>query len=837
MALQKLALRPGLYREGTIYSNTGGWYDGDKIRFRSGLPEKIGGWQQYASPQFNGTARSLWAWSASGAANNTVYVGVGTNTAYQIFSAGQYYDVTPFIQTDTLSDPFTATTGSNIITVYDPSYQPNIGDTVIFSGATGLGGNISTIVLNTSHVVKSVDVNANTYTFVASATATGSDTGHGGTVTAQYVYPIGLNVYTTGNGWSAGPWGGAVNPIVVALGANPFATTNGSGTITVTQTAHGLSTGNYVVFSGATSFNGIPAAVLNNISYQITVVNTNSYTFLTPGNNPTNSNAGTVVTATGSGSGGGSSVTVLEQSFASGSEGWGTAYTGAGVGQQLRLWSADNFGSDLIYAPRGGPIFYWANANGVSTRGKYLQNIANTTTLLTDTSTFTTGASSITVSSANAAYIYPFMYITGTNLAAGTQVASNYVTGSTTVPITVATTGNNSGTYNFYYDGSYIPSSTYQILASDVQEFIIAFGAQPYTPGTTSANTTFNPLLVRWSDQANPLQWVPAITNQAGEYALGNGSYIMGARSTRQEILVWTDSALYSMQYIGTPYVWGFQLLMDNISIMSPNAMITVNNITYWMGRDRFYMYNGTVSTLPCALKQYVFDDINVDQSYQVFTGANEGFNEVWWFYVSNSSSGTSVDKYVVYNYLDKVWYYGTMTRSAWLQTGILPNPIAADYNNRLLNHEAGNDDNSTNVTQPITAYVQSSDVELSADDSGENFGFVWRMLPDVNFNGSTANNPQVTITLLPRRNSGDAYSPVQDGSPTWPPTNQVQNPLVQSSNNYQAAPEYTVQQFTGQVYTRVRGRQMAFRIESNTIGTAWQLGVPRFDIKADGRR
>jgi hypothetical protein len=305
------------------------------------------------------------------------------------------------------------------------------------------------------------------------------------------------------------------------------------------------------------------------------------------------------------------------------------------------------------------------------------------------------------------------------------------------------------------------------------------------------------------------------------------------------------------MQYIGTPYVFGFQLLMDNISVMSPNCMITVNNVTYWMGRDRFYMYNGTVSTLPCSLKQYVYDDINNTQSYQVFCGANEGFNEVWWFYVSISSGGTSVDKYVVYNYLDRVWYYGTMGRSAWLQTGILPNPIAADYNNRILNHEVGTDDNSTSTTAAINAYVVSSDVEISIGDAGEHFGFVWRMLPDVNFNGSTSASPQVNIALMPRTNSGSAYANLSNqqywpatgqtsSTPTYPPTNQVQNPLVQSSNNYSSVggyPEYTIQQFTGQVYTRVRGRQMAFKIGSNSIGTAWQLGTPRFDIRADGRR
>ena len=414
------------------------------------------------------------------------------------------------------------------------------------------------------------------------------------------------------------------------------------------------------------------------------------------------------------------------------------------------------------------------------------------------------------------------MVITGTNIPAGTKVASTYITGSTSVPITSPTTGASSGNYNFSYAGAFVPTQTYQVISSEVQEFLICFGANQYSPN--NANTSFNPMTVRWSDQANQYQWIPIITNQAGEYTLSNGSYIMGARATRQEILVWTDSAIYSMQYIGAPYVWGFQILMDNISVMSPNCMITVNNITYWMGRDRFYMYDGTVKTLPCSLKQYIFEDLNQDQSYQVFAGANEGFNEVWWFYVSNSSQNTSIDKYVVYNYLDQCWYYGTMARSAWLQTGTQPYPISADYNNRLLYQEFGNDDLSVQgVTTPINAYIQSSDFDIG---DGNNFGFVWRMLPDVNFNSSTTNQPSVTIQLQPRLNSGTAYNTNTD------------NPTVQSSQNFSnSVPAYTVNQFTGQVYTRVRGRQMAFRLQSTGTGVAWQLGAPRIDIRQDGRR
>jgi hypothetical protein len=328
---------------------------------------------------------------------------------------------------------------------------------------------------------------------------------------------------------------------------------------------------------------------------------------------------------------------------------------------------------------------------------------------------------------------------------------------------------------------------------------------------------------VRWSDQADEYEWVPAVTNQAGEFALSNGSEIIGARSTRQEILIWTDTALYSMQYLGAPYVWGFQILMDNLSIMSPNAMITVNNVTYWMGRDKFYMYTGRVETLPCTIRQYIFQDVNLDQNYQIFAASNEGYNEVWWFYVSNDTEGSTViDKYVIFNYLDQVWYYGSMSRTAWLDSSLQPHPVAADYNSRLLFHESGVNDNSTTATLPITAYIQSSDFDIG---DGHNFGFVWRILPDLNFNGSNVNAPSVTMTVKPRVNSGTAYGPAD-------------NLPVQSSNVYSNTQNfYNIQEFTGQVYTRIRGRQMSFRIDSNTVGVAWQLGAPRIDIRPDGRR
>jgi len=798
--LQKLQFRPGLNREGTDYSNEGGWYDGDKIRFRSGFPEKIGGWTQLSPLQYDGVCRSLWAWQNGDSGVGAQYIGLGTNTKYYIYYGGVYNNITPIIYTSTLTNPFATTNTLTTVTVTDANYSPAVGDSVTFSGASAVGG----LTINGTYIVVSTPTTT-TYTITAAVPATSTATG-GGTVTASYEYPIGNTVYTIGTGWGAGPWGGVISPVIRLLGSNPLATTSGLSTITVTQNAHGMVNGTSIVLSGATAVGGISAAILNN-SYVISGVATNSYTITLPSG----------LTATSTATGGGSSVIVLQ---GSGTYGWGTSYS-SGIGSQLRLWSNDNYGADLVIAPRGGPIFYWQDSGTVSTRAQYLSSLANSTTSFTDTTvSFTGTVTSITVSASTAPYVYPYMQITGTRLPANTFVASSYITGSTTVPITTTTiAGGSSGSYTFSYAGSFVPSATYQVIASSIQEFVIAFGANSYEPN--NAASTFNPMLVRWSDQGNPYQWIPQLTNQSGEYLLTNGSFIMGAKTTRQEILVWTDSAIYSMQYLGAPYVWGFQVLMDNISIMSPNCTITVNNITYWMGKDRFYMYSGRVEILPCALRQYIFDDINQDQAYQVFAGANEAFNEVWWYYVSQSSANTVVDKYIIYNYLDRVWYYGNLGRTAWIQTGTVQYPIAADYNSRLLYHENGCDDLSTSATLPISAYVQSSDFDIG---DGHNFGFVWRILPDVNFNGSSTNKPAVTMTVKPRQNSGTPYG-------------QADNPQVQSAQNYTTIPQYTIQEFDGQVYTRLRGRQMSFRIESTTIGVAWQLGSPRIDIRPDGRR
>jgi hypothetical protein len=725
MPLQKLQFRPGLNREGTDYSNEGGWYDGDKIRFRSGFPEKIGGWTRYSVNQFLGLARALWNWVALNGAN---YLGVGTNLKYYLEYGGVYNDITPVVYASSpaLDNCFTITNGSNLVVVVDTQYEPSVGDYVTFSGAATIStSNVTNVILNQEYTVTSI-VNSTAYRITVSVTANANATGGGNTVVASYQQPIGLSTYTVGTGWGAGPW---PDDGLISNLTNPFATTNGSNTITVTQTAHGLTNGKAVIFSNAAATGGVPAVLLNTLFYP-TVANANAYTITVQAN------------ATSTTTGGGNVIVYAE----TGTYGWGEAYT-SGVGQQLRLWTNDNYGQDLVIAPRGGPIAYWGANTGISTRAELLSNLANAAT----------------------------------------------------------------------YSGQFVPHTTNQVISSAIQRFVIAFGANSYD--SNNAATTFNPMLVRWSDQENPYEWVPDVTNQSGEFPLSNGSFIMCARNTRQEILVWTDTAIYSMQYLGPPYIWGFQILMDNISIMSPNASITINNVTYWMGIDKFYMYTGRVETLPCSLWQYVFDDINKDQAFQVFCGSNESYNEVWWFYCSQGSN--DIDKYIIYNYLERTWYYGTMARTAWLDSSARQFPMAADYNNRILFHESSVDDVSGLTPVPINAYVQSSDFDIG---DGHNFGFVWRILPDINFTGSNVDNPYVTMQVKPRRNAGTPYGTAD-------------NPRVTSSDNYTNAPIYTVQEFTGQVYTRLRGRQLAFRIESDSLGVSWQLGSPRIDIRNDGRR
>jgi hypothetical protein len=732
--LQKLQFRPGLNREGTDYSNEGGYFDCDKVRFRSGFPEKIGGWIRLSNDTFLGVCRALWNWVTLNGAN---LLGVGTNLKYYIEQGGDYNDITPIRATfTTASSPTTnniikTTNGSNVITIDYANYGGISGDFVTISGATAVGG-IPATELNAEHQITYVDLD--TFTFTVASNATSTATGGGSSITMAFQIQTGLDVFIRGTGWGAGTWPSYINTTLT----NPFtATSAGVSVLTVTQAAHGLTTGAYVYFESIASDPcGINRLVLQK-AFPITVTSSSTYTISTV------IGGFTYLTTSTAASGG----AVVVSTPVAPVRGWGTA-ADVGLGQQLRLWTNDNFGEDLLIAPRGGSVYYWDATTGISVRALLL-NTAST---------------------------------------------------------------------NAGFQGQFVPNTTNQIIGSSIQRFAICFGSNAYDPAVP--NSQFDPLLVRWSDQENPFDWVPQATNQSGEYRLNIGSFIMCARSTRQEILVWSDAAIYSMQYLGPPYVWGFQLLQDNISIMSPNASVTVNNVTYWMGVDKFFSYTGRVETLPCTLWQFVFDDINKDQAFQVFAGSNEAYNEVWWFYCSQNSN--QVDKYIIYNYLERVWSYGTMNRTAWLDSGLRQFPMAAyPPGNKILFHEANVDDVSGLTPVPIEAYIQSSDFDIG---DGHNFGFVWRILPDITFNGSNSNQPSVTMTLRPRQNSGTPYGTAD-------------NPRVQSAQNYTSRNTYEVQEFDGQVYTRLRARQMSFRIESTGLGVAWQLGSPRIDIRPDGRR
>jgi hypothetical protein len=757
MPLQKLALRAGVNRESTSLANEGGYYSSNKIRFRSGQPEKIGGWTKDSGSYVStykpstgtlwGVCRALWNWVNLAGSN---LLALGTNVKYYIQSGtnGFYYDVTPIRSTTAAGEiTFAASNGSKTITVTDAGHGAQTGDFVTFSGAVSLGGTITATILNAEFQI--TYVSSNSYTIQSSVAANGSDSGNGGaSVVGAYQITSGNSIYTQNVGWGAGTWGGIITGAATTTVSGGTLSSSNT-TVTVTSTTGFTTTGNILIDSETISYTGVTATTFTGCTRGLSGTGSGAAT--------THANGASVVQST---------------SFT----GWGSpAPASQGIGQQLRLWSQSNFGEDLIFNPRGSAMYYWANTGSITTfnRGQLL------------------GPSSSVVVKA----------------------------GTVTVD-------------------AYCPSVVNQVLVSDASRFVIAFGCNDAVAGSS----ILDPLLVVWSDQESYATWYPQTTNQAGSYRLSNGSQIITAVQTRQEILVLTDSAIYSMQYLGPPYVWGFQIMGSNISIAGPNAIATANNITYWMGTDKFYMYSGKVDTLPSTLREYVYTDINLTQSYQFMSGTNEGYNEVWWQYCSQNSD--VIDRYVIYNYLDNVWYYGDWSnytgtayqgRTAWLDSPLRSFPVAATYgvvggstNTIVVYHESGTDDGTVNPATPIVAQVTSSDFDIG---DGHNFGFVWRLIPDLTFDGSYVNQPSAMFTVLPRANPGAAYGSSND-------------PSVVSTQNYLNQRTYAIQQFTQQVYVRIRGRQMAFQVSSGTLGSTtdglgvqWQLGVPRVDVRADGRR
>lgn len=700
MPLKKILLKAGVNRENTRYTNEGGWYECDKIRFRQGTPEKIGGWAPFQSPvtTFLGICRALWNWVTLGGVN---LIAVGTNLKYYISQGGAYNDITPIRSAVTLTNPFATTTGSHTVTVTDANGGYKTNDFVTFYGGSAVGG----ITITGQYQI--TVVSATTYTITVTGnptTATG-----GGTVRAVYQINTGPSYVEPLTGWGASGWG-----------------------------------------AGA----------------------------------------------------------------------WGI---GQASTDPIRLWSQSNFGEDLVFGPRGGSIYYWDATLG--------------SLPLTCSITIASPAV-VTVSSAQIPDGTPIrLGSTGalpTGLVVGTQYyvvnasGTTFNLAATAGGTPINTSGTQSGTQTVlpnapllsaWAGATDVPVKQNYILVSDINRFVFALGCSEYS------TNIFDPMLIRWSDQEDPFNWTPAPTNQAGFLRLSRGSEIITAAQSRQEVLVWTDAALYSLQYVGAPIVWGAQLVGENISIAGENAIAYANGVSYWMGKDKFYKYDGRVQPLRCDLRRYIFEDLNKSQYPQIFAGTNEGFYEIWWFYCSAESE--TIDKYVVYNYMEDIWYYGTMARTAWLDSGLREYPLAATYSNTLVNHEQGVNDNETGTESAINAYITSSEFDL---DDGHQFMFVWRMLPDITFSGSTATNPKITMYLLPLKNSGSGYSV---------------NSAVDAnhSEGYFSYADVTrtsvvpIEQFTGQVYTRVRARQMAMKIESDELGVTWQLGAPRIDMRPDGKR
>lgn len=500
-----------------------------------------------------------------------------------------------------------------------------------------------------------------------------------------------------------------------------------------------------------------------------------------------------------------------------GSGSWGTGNVSV---TPIRVWSQSNFGEDLVFGPRGGAIYYWVQDPSTFPRAVNLNTLGGTVTFTVSSPTVVTLTEILTEGTA-----VQFSVSSGGTLPTGISASTTYylynVDGLTanllnTSGALVNVTGAGSGTFSISVLND-VPTIQNYIVVSDTSRFLFALGANDY------GSATQDPMLIRWSDQENPLVWTPDATNQAGSVRLSHGSELVTAVQTRQEIVVFTDSSLYSLQYLGPPVVWGSQLLGDNISIAGQNAAIIASGVVYWMGIDKFYKYDGRVQTLNCDLRRHVFNDFNQAQRVQVYAGTNEAFNEVWWLYCSANAS--QIDKYIVYNYLENIWYYGTLSRSAWLDSGLVTYPVATTYDTttqtgRLINHEYGLNDNTDGTEYALNAYISSSEFDIS---DGQNFGFVWRIVPDLTFsnstNSSTNESPRVTMTLRGLYNSGSGQIDSASG-------------VVSKGSTY-----VITEEFTGQIFTRVRGRQMIFEIESNQLNTCWQLGAPRIDVKQDGRR
>ena len=703
MPLTKLSFKPGIVSDITSYSNEGGYVDGDKIRFRLGFPEKIGGWVKATGNTYQGTARSIHNWSALDGSN---YLGLGTTFKYYIEEGGVFNDITPDRATTTNGITFAATNGSATITVTDSAHSGVEGDFVVIAGAVSLGGTITAEVLNQEHQLVTVP-NANTYTIIVSVAANGSDTGNGGSgVDGVYQINTGLDTTVGGTGWGAGLFSGITT---TAIQTQLNEALDNSETAIDVDDETGMNTAADVILVdeelmliSATADDDTMTVTRGHSGTTAVAHDDNTLVRLVKGN------------------------TLAADDFT----GWGIASAGGvTTTSELRIWTQDNFGEDLLINPRDGAIYYWDKSSNLSSRA-----------------------------------------------------------------VEISTIGGASNT----------PTIAKQILVSDQDRHVIAFGTNPL------GDTVQDPLLVRFSSQESLVDWTPTATNTSGDLRLGGGSEFIQAVETKQAVLIFTDKTLHAMKFIGPPFTFGLQELSKNITIISPKAAVPVDDVVYWMGQDTFYVYGGgQTQQLPCTVKDKVFLDINDEQSEKVYAGVNSEFGEITWFYPSSGSS--SNDRYVIFNYNDKTWYFGTMPRDVWLDRGLRKNPVAAS-GGYLYNQETGFDDDGS----AMSSFVESAPIDMG---DGEKFSFIKRIIPDITFSGSTAlSSPNATFTIKARNFPGADFNDSNTGTTTRTSTSPIEA-------------------FTEKLDVRVRGRSFALRVASDALGSKWKLGSPRIDIREDGRR
>lgn len=629
MPLSKIEFKPGINKEETDYANEGGWVDADKIRFRKGRVEKIGGWEKFSTNTIVGSARALHSWiSLSG----SKYLGIGTTNKYYIEEGGTYNDVTPIRKNTTNAATFAATDGSSTITVTDAGHGAVNGDFVTFSSAVSLGGNITAVVLNQEYQINLV-TGVNTYEITAkdtsglTVTANSSDTGNGGSATdAAYQINSGLENYVQSTGWGVGTWGAG---------------------------------------------------------------------------------------------------------------GWGSS-TAISAANQLRLWTHDNYGEDLIINPRGGGIYRWVENDGLSTRAVELATTS------------------------------------GANL---------------------------------------VPTQALQVITSETDRHLVVLGADPISG--SSRTGTLDPMLVAFSDQENPLEFEPLATNTAGSLRLSSGSSIVGGIKARQEILIWTDTSLYSMNFIGPPLTFAVNLINEGAGLIGPKAVCNSPKGVYYMSKKGFYYYNGSVQQIPCSVQDYVFSDLDEGQAFKCFAGLNEEFSEVWFFYPSLTDDTTEISRYVIYNYEEGTWSIGSLERYSWLAAGVLDKPLAGGENGSkyIYEHEKGfNNDQSA----MDGVFIESADIDIG---DGDRFVFLKRILPDILFFNDTGTSQNPAINVVVKR---------------------------RDFSNQTLSTDSTSQITTSSTFTslRSRARQFVLRFESDDDNTEadqknykWRLGSTRVEIQPSGRR